>query len=108
MTELDVATDPVLVYDAGSRAATAWVRFAERYLRATLASGGWQAVRGGPGERLRWITPTGRTYLGAGAVARLLLRTGGAWAYLGGALALVTGTGRPGPAAWVRAGRRSG
>lgn len=35
-----------------------------------------------------WVTPAGRVYGGAQAVARLLMRSGGAWAYLGGVLAL--------------------
>lgn len=67
----------------------------------TLASGGWEAVPfqfadltalGVSAEQAQrevvWVTPTGATYGGAQAVARLLMRSGGAYAYLGGLLAL--------------------
>ena len=101
--------DPVLVFDGDCAFCTTCVTAAERYLRQTLASGGWDAVayqfadlaeldvRGGgrgevSGERAErevlWVTPGGRVYGGAQAVARLLMRSGGAPAYLGGLLAL--------------------
>ena len=35
-----------------------------------------------------WLTPGGQVYGGAQAVARLLMRSGGAWAYAGALLAL--------------------
>ncbi|MER5639871.1 DUF393 domain-containing protein [Kitasatospora sp. NPDC002227] len=102
-------SDPVLVFDGDCGFCTTCVRFGERYLRATLASGGWEAVpfqfadldaldalAGGRGlvtwERalteVLWVTPNGEVHGGAQAVARLLLRTGGAWAYLGAVLTL--------------------
>lgn len=105
----DIAHDPVLVFDGDCAFCTSCVTWAERYLRATLASGGWDAVpsrradlatlearAGGVGlvsperaaRELLWVTPTGRVYGGAQAVARLLMRTGGAWAYAGAVLAL--------------------
>ncbi|RKT18887.1 putative DCC family thiol-disulfide oxidoreductase YuxK [Streptomyces sp. 1114.5] len=99
--------DPVLVFDGDCAFCSSCVRWAERYLRQTLASGGWEAVAfqfadlagldalaGGRGEvsaeraerEVLWVTPTGRVYGGAQAVARLLMRSGGAWAYLGAVL----------------------
>ncbi|MFD9130528.1 thiol-disulfide oxidoreductase DCC family protein [Kitasatospora sp. NPDC059571] len=105
----DIAPDPVLLYDGDCAFCTSCVTWAERYLRATLASGGWEAVpyqradlaaldalAGGRGQvtaqragrELLWVTPAGRVYPGAQAAARLLMRSGGAWAYVGGALAL--------------------
>ncbi|MEU9074791.1 DUF393 domain-containing protein [Kitasatospora sp. NPDC004745] len=101
--------DPVLVFDGDCSFCSSCVRWGERYLRQTLASGGWEAVpfqfadlpaldarAGGRGEltaeraerEVLWLTPTGRVYGGAQAVARLLLRTGGAWAFLGAVLTL--------------------
>ncbi|MEU9128187.1 DUF393 domain-containing protein [Kitasatospora sp. NPDC048540] len=101
--------DPVLVFDGDCGFCTTCVNFAERYPRATLASGGWSAVpyqfadlaaldrrAGGrglvteerAGQEVLWVTPTGEVYGGAQAAARLLLRSGGAWAYLGGFLTL--------------------
>nr|BFD90068.1 hypothetical protein KitaXyl93_14280 [Kitasatospora sp. Xyl93] len=99
--------DPVLVFDGDCSFCSSCVRWAERYLRQTLASGGWEAVpfqfadlagldalAGGRGEvsagraerEVLWVTPTGRVYGGAQAVARLLMRSGGVWAYLGAVL----------------------
>ncbi|MBP0448507.1 DUF393 domain-containing protein [Kitasatospora sp. RG8] len=101
--------DPVLVFDGDCAFCTTCAGWAERYLRQTLASGGWEAVpfqfadlaeldarAGGHGEvsweraerEVLWVTPAGRVHGGAQAVARLLMRTGGAWGYLGGVLAL--------------------
>ncbi|WP_329499781.1 DUF393 domain-containing protein [Kitasatospora herbaricolor] len=122
-----VTRDPVLVFDGDCAFCTTCVNAAERYPRQTLASGGWEAVpfqfadlaeldarAGGRGEVTReraerevlWVTPDGRVYAGAQAVARLLMRSGGAWAYLGGVLALAPV--RPVAAAvyrWVAANR---
>jgi predicted DCC family thiol-disulfide oxidoreductase YuxK len=99
--------DPVLVFDGDCAFCSSCARWAERYLRQTLASGGWEAVAfqfadlaaldvlaGGRGEvsaeraerEVLWVTPTGRVYGGAQAVARLLMRSGGVWAYLGAVL----------------------
>ncbi|MCG6495127.1 thiol-disulfide oxidoreductase DCC family protein [Kitasatospora sp. A2-31] len=101
--------DPVLVFDGDCAFCSTCVVWAERYPRQTLASAGWEAVpfqfadlagldalAGGRGEvsweraerEVLWVTPAGRVYGGAQAVARLLMRSGGAWAYLGGVLAL--------------------
>ncbi|MBV6698306.1 DUF393 domain-containing protein [Kitasatospora aureofaciens] len=101
--------DPVLVFDGDCAFCSSCVGWAERYLRQTLASGGWEAVpfqfadlaaldarAGGVGEvsweraerEVLWVTPAGRVYGGAQAVARLLMRSGGAWAFAGGLLAL--------------------
>ncbi|MFG3226266.1 thiol-disulfide oxidoreductase DCC family protein [Kitasatospora sp. NPDC048194] len=101
--------DPVLVFDGDCAFCSSCARWAERYLRQTLASGGWEAVpfqfaglaeldalAGGRGEvsaeraerEVLWVTPAGRVYGGAQAVARLLMRSGGAWAYLGAVLTL--------------------
>ncbi|WP_441247243.1 thiol-disulfide oxidoreductase DCC family protein [Kitasatospora sp. McL0602] len=103
------SSDPVLVFDGDCGFCATSVRFAERYLRATLASGGWEAVpfqfadlpeldarAGGRGlvsweraeRQILWLTPGGEVYAGAQAAARLLMRTGGAWAYLGAVLTL--------------------
>ncbi|MEW1912296.1 DCC1-like thiol-disulfide oxidoreductase family protein [Kitasatospora sp. NPDC085895] len=108
MAEL-IAHDPVLVFDGDCAFCTSCVTWAERYPRASLSSGGWQAVpyqyadlaaldagAGGhglvteerAGREVLWITPGGRVYGGAQAVARLLMRSGGAWAYAGAVLAL--------------------
>lgn len=102
-----VVKDPVLVFDGDCAFCSSCVRWGERYLRQTLASGGWEAVAfqfadlaaldalaGGRGEvsaeraerEVLWVTPSGRVYGGAQAVARLLMRSGGAWAYLGAVL----------------------
>ncbi|SDT79983.1 Predicted thiol-disulfide oxidoreductase YuxK, DCC family [Streptomyces sp. TLI_053] len=107
--ESDALTDPVLVFDGDCAFCTTCATWAERFLRQTLASGGWEAVpfqfadlagldasAGGRGEvsweraerEVLWVTPAGRVYGGAQAVARLLMRSGGVWAYLGGVLAL--------------------
>ncbi|MFF7989372.1 thiol-disulfide oxidoreductase DCC family protein [Kitasatospora xanthocidica] len=101
--------DPVLVFDGDCAFCSSCTRWAERYLRQTLASGGWEAVAfqfadldaldaraGGRGEvsaeragrEVLWVTPAGRVHGGAQAVARLLMRSGGVWAYLGAVLTL--------------------
>ncbi|MEV4613654.1 DUF393 domain-containing protein [Kitasatospora sp. NPDC049258] len=105
----DISRDPVLVFDGDCGFCTTCVNFAERYLRASLSSGGWAAVpfqfadlpgldarAGGRGQvtaeraerEVLWVTPSGAVYGGAQAAARLLLRSGGAWAYLGAVLTL--------------------
>jgi predicted DCC family thiol-disulfide oxidoreductase YuxK len=95
------SADPVLVFDGDCAFCSSCVRLAERYLRQTLASGGWTAqpyqftdlaAMGLTEERaaceVLWVTPSGAVYGGAQAVAKLLLRSGGGWAYLGGLLRL--------------------
>ncbi|MGW2395482.1 thiol-disulfide oxidoreductase DCC family protein [Kitasatospora sp. NPDC001664] len=101
--------DPVLVYDGDCGFCTSSEQFAERYLRASLSSANWEGVpfqfadlealdarAGGRGlvsreraeREILWVTPAGDVYGGAQAAARLLMRSGGAWAYLGAALTL--------------------
>jgi len=97
----DISHDPVLVYDGDCAFCSSCVRWAEQYPRAGLSAAGWDAVPyqtadlaalGVTADRaereLLWITPLGTVYGGADAVARLLMRSGGAWAYAGGLLAL--------------------
>ncbi|MFJ9517044.1 thiol-disulfide oxidoreductase DCC family protein [Kitasatospora sp. NPDC101801] len=102
-------TDPVLVFDGDCAFCSSCVQFAERYLRASLSSADWTGVpfqfadlaeldarAGGTGlisreraeQEVLWLTPRGDVYGGAQAVARLLMRSGGAWAYLGALLTL--------------------
>ncbi|MER5863638.1 DUF393 domain-containing protein [Kitasatospora sp. NPDC002040] len=102
-------TDPVLIYDGDCAFCTSSVQTAERYLRASLSAGNWEAVpyqfadlaaldarAGGLGlitaeraeQEVLWLTPAGDVHSGAQAAARLLLRSGGAWAYLGALLTL--------------------
>ncbi|MEY9948659.1 thiol-disulfide oxidoreductase DCC family protein [Kitasatospora sp. GAS1066B] len=95
------APDPVLVFDGDCAFCSSCVRIAERYLRQTLASGGWTAeplqfadlaalgvTRERAEREVLWVTPTGEVYGGAQAVAKLLLRSGNVWAYLGAVLRL--------------------
>ncbi|MDH6575875.1 DUF393 domain-containing protein [Kitasatospora sp. MAP5-34] len=105
----DITRDPVLIFDGDCGFCTTSVITAERYLRASLASGGWEAVpfqfadlaaldarAGGRGlvtweraeQQILWVTPDGKVYEGAQAAARVLMRAGGAWAYLGALLTL--------------------
>ncbi|KQV22828.1 MULTISPECIES: thiol-disulfide oxidoreductase DCC family protein [unclassified Kitasatospora] len=101
--------DPVLIFDGDCAFCSSCVQFAERYLRASLSSADWEAVpfqfadlaaldarAGGAGlisweraeQEVLWLTPRGDVYGGAQAAARLLMRSGGAWAYLGALLTL--------------------
>ncbi|GJF27549.1 hypothetical protein KNE206_02490 [Kitasatospora sp. NE20-6] len=103
------AHDPLLVFDGDCAFCTTCVDWAARYPRASLSSGGWEAVpyqradlaaldrrvggrglvtAGRTGQEVLWLTPGGQVYGGAQAVARLLMRSGGAWAYAGALLAL--------------------
>ncbi len=102
-------TGPVLIFDGDCAFCSTSVQFAERYLRASLSSADWEAVpfqfadlaaldarAGGAGlisweraeQEVLWLTPLGDVYGGAQAAARLLMRSGGAWAYLGALLTL--------------------
>ncbi|MDG9718902.1 DUF393 domain-containing protein [Streptomyces sp. DH24] len=89
-------TRPVLVYDGDCRFCTTSVTFLERLLRPDCSITPWQfadlASLGSTRRRAEyealWITPTGRVYGGAQAVARLLLRAGKGWAVLGALLTL--------------------
>ncbi|MFD7639031.1 thiol-disulfide oxidoreductase DCC family protein [Kitasatospora sp. NPDC059795] len=101
------APGPVLVFDGDCAFCSSCVRWAERYPRQSLSSAGWEAVAfqfadmaaleeftGGRATEERatrevlWITPDRTVYGGAQAVARLLMRSGGLWAWAGGLLAL--------------------
>ncbi|PBC70077.1 uncharacterized protein DUF393 [Streptomyces sp. TLI_235] len=105
----DVVREPVLIFDGDCALCTGWVAWAKRHLGAARSSGGWEAVvcqfadlssldarAGGRGEVMAervqrgplWLTPSGKVYGGVQAVARLLMRSGGAWSYVGGLLAL--------------------
>lgn len=105
----DIVRDPVLIFDGDCAFCTTCVTAAERYPRASLSSAGWEAVpfqfadlaaldarAGGRAlitreraeQQILWVTPGGKVYEGAEAVARLLMRSGGAWAYLGAVLTL--------------------
>lgn len=93
----DFSRDPVLVFDGESAFCSSVVRWLERYPRASLSSGGWEAVPsqltdpvalGGRRDALLWVTPARQVHTGSQAVARLLLRSGGAWAYAGALLTL--------------------
>jgi predicted DCC family thiol-disulfide oxidoreductase YuxK len=92
---------PVLVFDGDCAFCSSCVRAAERWLRRPGTVPGWTAepfqfadlaALGVTEERasqeVLWVTPTGEVYGGAQAAAKLLLRSGGAWAYLGGVLRL--------------------
>ncbi|WP_030273952.1 thiol-disulfide oxidoreductase DCC family protein, partial [Streptomyces sp. NRRL B-24484] len=100
---------PVLLFDGDCAMCTGWVAWAERYPGAVRSSGEWEAVAyqfvdlaaldacaGGQGlvtaERVQhgplWLTPSGRLHVGPEAAARVLMRSGGAWPYVGGLLAL--------------------
>ncbi|MEU5385266.1 MULTISPECIES: thiol-disulfide oxidoreductase DCC family protein [Kitasatospora] len=101
------APGPVLVFDGDCAFCSSCVRWAERYPRQSLSSAGWDAVAwqfadmaalaeftGGEvsaeraSREVLWVTPDRRVYGGAQALARLLMRSGGLWAWAGGALAL--------------------
>lgn len=105
--ETAYAPVPVLVFDGDCAFCSSCVRWAERYPRQSLSSAGWEAVAqqfadldaleeftGGQvtAERVArevlWVTPDRKVYGGAQAVARLLMRSGGLWAWAGGFLAL--------------------
>jgi len=111
-----MAVRPVLVYDGDCAFCSACVAFAGRRL-AHRAAPRWDAVpfqyadlpgldasagRRGLVTRDRaereviWVTPAGAVQGGAQAVARLLMRAGGAWAFLGALIALP-------PVRWIAA-----
>ncbi|GAA2485839.1 hypothetical protein GCM10010406_22550 [Streptomyces thermolineatus] len=87
---------PVLVYDGDCSFCTSSVRFAEQRVRprcevvprqfADLAALGVTQERAE--HELLWVTPVGKVYGGAQAVAKLLLSAGSGWAVLGALLAL--------------------
>lgn len=87
---------PVLVFDGDCGFCTGSVRLIERVVRPRCETVPWQradlAALGVTPERARhealWVTPTGRVYGGAQAVAKLLLSAGGAWTLAGAFLTL--------------------
>ncbi|MDJ0460467.1 DUF393 domain-containing protein [Streptomyces sp. H27-C3] len=98
-------TRPVLVYDGDCAFCTTCVRFIERRIKPRCETTPWQFADldslGVTQERaayeLLWVTPTGVTYGGAQAVAKLLLYAGGAWAVPGALITLA-------PVRWVAQG----
>jgi predicted DCC family thiol-disulfide oxidoreductase YuxK len=89
-------TRPVLVFDGDCAFCTAAVVFAERRLRPRCDVTPWQRadlpLLGVDQQRAEyevlWVTPVGKVYGGAQAVAKLLLGSGRGWAVLGGLLRL--------------------
>ncbi|AXI80694.1 thiol-disulfide oxidoreductase DCC family protein [Peterkaempfera bronchialis] len=112
-----MATRPLLVYDgdcafcsscvefAGKRlsdpAAPLWdttpFQFADLAELDALAGGRGQLTAHRAEQEVLWLTPTGQVYGGAQAVARLLMRAGGACSVLGAVIALP-------PVSWIAAG----
>ncbi|MDT0345628.1 thiol-disulfide oxidoreductase DCC family protein [Streptomyces litchfieldiae] len=89
-------TPPVLVYDGDCAFCTSSVQFAERRVRPRCEIVPWQfadldglgVTRRRAEHEVLWVTPRGRVYGGARAVAKALLSAGGAWAVLGAVLSL--------------------
>ncbi|MFG2589730.1 DUF393 domain-containing protein [Streptomyces sp. NBC_01166] len=89
-------TRPVLIYDGDCAFCTSSVLFAERHVRPSCEITPWQFAAmeslGFAQERaeyeLLWITPPGKIYGGAQAVAKMLLNAGSGWAVLGALLTL--------------------
>ncbi|MFI1004136.1 thiol-disulfide oxidoreductase DCC family protein [Streptomyces galbus] len=89
-------TRPVLVFDGDCGFCTTSVELVQRLVRPRCEVVPWQhadlASLGVTAERARyealWITPTGRVYGGAQAVAKILLSARGAWPALGALLTL--------------------
>ncbi|MEV3932844.1 MULTISPECIES: thiol-disulfide oxidoreductase DCC family protein [unclassified Streptomyces] len=95
----------VLVYDGDCAFCTTSVTYLMRRLRPKCTVTPWQCTdldalgvtRRRAQYELLYISPTGTVYGGAEAVAKLLLRAGGIWAWPGGALTLP-------PARWIAHG----
>ncbi|AEW92618.1 MULTISPECIES: thiol-disulfide oxidoreductase DCC family protein [Streptomycetaceae] len=91
-----MGTRPVLVYDGDCGFCTSAARFAERRVRPRCAVTAWQdadlAALGVTRQRAEyevlWVTPAGRVYGGAAAVAKALLSAGRGWAVPGAVLEL--------------------
>ena len=89
-------TRPLLVYDGDCAFCSSCVSFAERRIGPHCESVPWQfadldalgVTQRRAQYEVLWVTPTGTVYGGAGAVAKLLLSSGGGWSVLGALLAL--------------------
>ncbi|MFF7731403.1 DCC1-like thiol-disulfide oxidoreductase family protein [Streptomyces sp. NPDC007984] len=96
---------PVLIFDGDCGFCTTSVDLVQRLVRPRCEAVAWQhADLGSLGvaeERARhealWVTPTGRVYGGAQAVAKVLLSAGGVWSVVGAVLTLP-------PVRWVAHG----
>ncbi|MFF3305063.1 thiol-disulfide oxidoreductase DCC family protein [Streptomyces sp. NPDC002908] len=95
----------VLVYDGDCAFCTTSVTYLMRRLRPKCTAAPWQftdldtlgVTRRRAQHELLYISPAGTVYGGAQAVAKILLRAGGIWAWPGGALTLP-------PARWIAHG----
>lgn len=89
-------TRPVLIFDGDCGFCTTSVGVVRRLVRPRCEVVPWQhadlASLAVTEERARyevlWVTPTGRVYGGAQAVAKILLSAGGAWPVAGAVLTL--------------------
>ncbi|MDT0392109.1 thiol-disulfide oxidoreductase DCC family protein [Streptomyces dubilierae] len=89
-------TRPVLIFDGDCGFCTMSVGVVQRLVRPRCEVVAWQhadlTALGVTEERARyealWVTPTGRVYGGAQAVAKILLNGGGVWAVAGALLTL--------------------
>lgn len=87
---------PVLIFDGDCGFCTTSVHLVRRLIRPRCELVAWQyadlASLGVTPERARhealWVTPSGRVYGGAQAVAKILLSAGGVWPVMGAALTL--------------------
>ncbi|MFF9119219.1 thiol-disulfide oxidoreductase DCC family protein [Streptomyces massasporeus] len=98
-------TRPVLIFDGDCGFCTTSVGIARRLVRPRCDVVAWQHADlvslGVTEEQARhealWVTPTGRVYGGAQAVAKVLLSAGGVWSVAGAVLTLP-------PVRWVAHG----
>ncbi|MEU3513220.1 DUF393 domain-containing protein [Streptomyces longwoodensis] len=89
-------TQPVLVFDGDCGFCTTSVDLVRRMVRPRCEVVAWQradlaslGVTAGRAQyEALWVTPTGRVYGGAQAVAKILLSARGAWPVLGALLTL--------------------
>ncbi|MEV4787204.1 DUF393 domain-containing protein [Streptomyces tuirus] len=96
---------PVLIFDGDCGFCTTSVDLARRLVRPRCEAVAWQHADlvslGVTEERAcyeaLWVTPTGRVYGGAQAVAKVLLSAGGVWTMWGAVLTLP-------PVRWVAHG----